>query len=384
MSGARALTAILLLAATAPAGDERVREGPWHKRDVPKGWSTVDTEHYQVQSEIGADVAQRLGDHLESMLLLYGDFMPTRRKLETFVLKVFKDKKGYCEYSNLPPDTGAVAYYRKDTKELVGYDCGFIFGQRTTPTLLRLKPTTGNELSGADIERIGKLLEGATDAYTMDLSRVLSHEGWHQYFHFFTVSWVTMPSWLDEGLGDYWFMATPDATAKHGFRVGDMNWHRLRRLRRALEDGSTATFEALMDFEQQDYYSNPGVYYAQGWSMVHFLMQHPDPEHRELIPKLIKDFKDTKNFRKSTDKVFKKHDLATVEREWIGWLLQQPIEDPLLLLAREFGTRVKLTDLDGEQRLIDVYKWYLEHPGYPGPAEPAATPADEEPAGKGS
>ena len=376
-----AALALLLLAGPARADGDRIQEGHWNKRDVPKGWSVAETEHFQVQSEIGEDLALRLGQHLERMLKLYEDFLPTRRKLETFVLKVFKDKKGFCDYSGFKLDTGTVAYYNQSGKELVGYDCGFVFGERTIPPALKLKPSTGTELSGKDIERIVDLLDDTTDTYTFDLVRVLSHEGWHQYFHFFTVSWVSMPSWLDEGLGDYFFMATDDASAgEHGLRIGDMNWHRLRRLRRALEDGETATFEALMDFEQQDYYSNPGVYYAQGWSMVQFLMQHPDPEYRELIPKLIKDFKDSKNFKKSTDKVFRKHDLASVEHEWIGWLLQQPIEDPLLTLAREYGARVKPEDLEGEARLVDVYKWYLKHPGYPGSPGAAAAPPPAPPA----
>ena len=373
----RALLALLLVAAPALAGDPQVKEGPWNKRDVPKGWVTCETEHFQVQSQIGEDVAVKLGAHLESMLDLYAEFLPTRRKLETsFVLKIFEAKKGMTDYAGMKPDTTVVAYYRQDTRELVGYDCGFILGKRTIPAALRLRPSTGDDLTDQDRMRINALLDAATDAYFFDLARVLSHEGWHQYFHFYTVSWVSMPSWLDEGLGDYFFMVHRDEKADGtvDYRLGDMNTHRLRSIRRGLEDGKAVTFEKLMDFEQADYYSNPGVFYAQGWSMVQFLMQSPDPARRELIPRLIKDFKDTKNFRKSTDKVFKKLDLAALDQEWIGWLLTQPLDDPLLTLAREFGDRLKPEGLEGETRLIDVYKWYLEPPTYPG-GPPVAVPA---------
>jgi len=369
LSPVRTAAALLLLSAAALAGDAKVKEGAWNKRDVPKGWVTCETEHYQVQSQIGEELAQKLGAHLEAMLTLYAEFIPTRRKMETsFVLKVFQDKKGFCDYAGLKPDTGVVAYYRQDTRELVGYDCGFIFGKRTIPAALQLKPSTGDGLTDQDRVRITELLEATTDAYFFDLVRVLSHEGWHQYFHFYTVSWVPMPSWLDEGLGDYFFMVhreeKPDGQVE--YRLGDMNSHRLRSIRRGLEDGKAVTFEKLMDFVQADYYSNPGVFYAQGWSMVQFLMQSPDPARRELIPRLIKDFKDSKNFVKSTDKIFKKQDLAALDQEWIGWLLTLPLSDPLLTLAREFGDRLKPEGLQGEQRLIDVYKWYLEHPDFPG------------------
>jgi hypothetical protein len=373
LSPVRAAAALLLLGAAALAGDERVKEGPWNKRDVPKGWAIVETEHYQVQSAIGEETGRRLGEHLESMLKLYGSFMPTRRKLETFVLKVFRNKQDFCEYSGYEPKAAPVAFYNQVSKELVGYDCGFVFGKRTTLPQLRVTDGAAQKLNAQERARLDELFDAATNAYTFDLVRVLSHEGWHQYFHFFTVSWVPMPSWLDEGLGDYFFMAEKDEQngGETGYRLGDMNTHRLRSVRRALEDGKTVTFEKLMDFEQQDYYSDPGTFYAQGWSMVYFLLESSDPERRELIPKLIRDFKDTKNFRKSTDKVFRKLDLAALDREWIGWLLSQPLDDPLLTAAREFAGKLKAEDLQGEERLIKAYTWYLEHPAFP---EPAAAP----------
>jgi len=123
--------------------------------------------------------------------------------------------------------------------------------------------------------------------------------------------------------------------------MADSNKIMLATLQVPLRDMSNAHMAQGMDFVQADYYSNPGVFYAQGWSMVQFLMQSPDPARRELIPRLIKDFKDSKNFVKSTDKIFKKQDLAALDQEWIGWLLTLPLSDPLLTLAREFGDRLK-------------------------------------------
>jgi hypothetical protein len=139
-----------------------------------------------------------------------------------------------------------------------------------------------------------------------------------------------------------------------------------------------------MDFDQEQYYDpqRRTMNYAQGWSMVYFLLQNPDPARRELIPRLIKDFKDSKNFRKSTDKVFKAENYDQLDRDWIGWLLSQPIDDPLLILAREFGDRLKPEAIEGDQRYIDIYKWYLEHPGYPGDALAAAPESAHPPAGE--
>ena len=360
----------VLAGAARGAGDPKVVPGKWSKRDVPKGWVVVETKHYQIQSEVGEATAKALGEHIEGMLGVYAEFLPTRRKLEEFVLKVFRDKAGFCAYSGFEKDTGTVAYYNQGSKELVGYDCGYVLGKRTTPPLLSLKPAAAGKLAEADRAQLAELFDRATDAYTFDLAAVLGHEGWHQYFHFYTVSWVSMPSWLDEGIGDWFFMAVRDGQAgtESGFRIGDLNSYRLRVVRRALEDGATVPFGRLMEFEQQDYYSNASVYYAQGWSMVHFLLRNDDPARRDLIPKLIRDFKDSKNFRKSTDKVFRKQDLDALDRDWIGWVITRPYADPLLDAVRAFGDRVTADDLAGEARLVKVWTWYAEHPGFPGGA----------------
>ena len=169
-----------------------------------------------------------------------------------------------------------------------------------------------------------------------------------------------MPSWLNEGMGDYFFMSTREEDGSYS--VGDMNHGRLRVVQKALEDGTTVSFSEMLGFEQKDYYRNRGVFYPQGWSMVHFLMQNDDEKRRELIPKLIKDFKRSKNFRKSTDRLFKGLDQDDLDRQWIGWLLTTEARDPLKTLATEFGDRIASEDLSVENlRWTEVYEWHLEH-----------------------
>ena len=38
--------------------------------------------------------------------------------------------------------------------------------------------------------------------YKMDILGAASHEGWHQYFHWYVGSRVSLPSWINEGMGD--------------------------------------------------------------------------------------------------------------------------------------------------------------------------------------
>ncbi len=290
------------------------------------------------------------------MLGVYRDMLPFKKRLPTFVVKVFRDRDEFLEY--YPRGTGAAAYYDQTNKELVGFDSGILAGIRDTPARVRLGPTFGGSLSDERQARLDEIFEQITDAYTYDLLDVFSHEGWHQYFHYYTVSWVSMPSWLDEGMGDYFFTAQRDEADE--FVVGELNHGRLRRVQRAFDDGSTVTFGRMLEFEQRDYYENPGVYYAQGWSMVHFLMQHEDEDYRELIPRLLKHFKDSKNFVKSTEKILGHLDLDELDEEWIIWVVTQRADDPMRDLAEEFGDVLLPEHILAPGSWIDAYRWRLE------------------------
>lgn len=360
-----AVAALLLvaLAAVGP-GDPKVVPGAWNKRDIPAGWTVIETEHYHVQCQAGAEKAELLAEHLESMWKVYSDFMPTRRKPETFVLKIFRDREQFLLYE--PSAKTAGAYYDASTKELVGYDSGIMLGRRDTPPMVAVTDSVLARFTEPERRRIAELFEAISDAYTLDTAGALSHEGWHQYFHMYTVSNVPMPAWLNEGIGDYFYVARRDEQAPdgHGYRLGGLNGYRLRILQRALVDGTTVDFKTLLSFEQEDYYKNASVYYAQGWSMVQFLLHNHNPEYRELIPRLIKDFKASKNFVKSTEKVFKGLDLDRLDRDWIGWVTSLEVDDPLRDLAFEFGDRLEAEELlSTDARLPGAYTWHLQHPG---------------------
>lgn len=340
------LLAVLGIATPAVAlGDERVRPGEWSPKKIPAGWVVIDTEHYQVQSQCGEDDGRRLGDHIEACLAMYEEMLPFRKTMPRFVVKLFANRAEYLGYG--APE-GSAAYYDKSAKEIVGYDTGVISGVRDIPdvALVGFDATT---LDADERVRLETLLTEVTDAYTMDAAGILAHEGWHQYFHYYTVSWVQMPSWIDEGVGDYFYTATRGDDG--AFVLGALNQARLRAIRYAFDDGTSVTFSELLGFAQKDYYSNPGVFYAQGWSMVHFLMHHEDPGMRELIPKYIKYFKDKKSIEKTNDKIFDEMDLDEIDRAWIGWVLRLPIDDPLATLATELGTRVRPQHLEGHDEL---------------------------------
>jgi hypothetical protein len=88
------------------------------------------------------------------------------------------------------------------------------------PAIISVGEDVRAKLSEPERQRVAELVEAISDAYVPDTGRALSHEGWHQYFHMYTVSWVAMPSWLDEGVGDYFYMATATRRQARGTATG--------------------------------------------------------------------------------------------------------------------------------------------------------------------
>ncbi len=342
------LSGLLLWAGTPCFADEvPVRSGPWKPGDPPEGWVLLETEHYQVQSEVGLDTAKRLATHLESMLERYRSFLPSTRRLPPFVLKVFRNRAAYERYGGT-----SVAHYDPIQKELVCYDTGVSFGIAHTPPAIRLGNPDSVYLDATQHSRLEELFQQITLAHTPDLAEVLAHEAWHQYFHEYTVSWVAMPSWIDEGVGDW--LSTPltaDGTPA-------LHQSRLRDVQQALRAGHTVPFSTLLQFEQEQYYANPEVFYAQGWSMVAYLMAHESPAQRAVVPDLIRHFKRTKNIGEATKLAFKQLDVEQLHREWMAWVLSQRAEQPLRALAREFGGLIEPEQLEAP---VDWKQRYEQH-----------------------
>ncbi len=128
-----------------------------------------------------------------------------------------------------------------------------------------------------------------------DTLAVLYHEAFHQYIYY-SVGNVAPHSWFNEGHGDY-YAGSKYVNSK--FKIGPFNW-RVGTVKEAIRQGPRAytvkkdektgkeqrifasdkgytPIKDLVAFSQGDYYSYPGVSYAQGWSLIYFL--------REEVPK---------------------------------------------------------------------------------------------------
>lgn len=129
-----------------------------------------------------------------------------------------------------------------------------------------------------------RLLIAAELKPTLRTWHLLQHEGFHQYAR--AASGRKLPSWLDEGLAEYFGEAifTGD-----GYVTGATPAWRLRRLSDAMSRGE---FEPLPEFFKltgEQWNSRPSVArYDQAWSIVHLLVNDNDASKEDKLPSYIR------------------------------------------------------------------------------------------------
>ena len=312
-----ATLAIAVLCAGPLAGQRKgLKNGLWQKRHCPPGWLLHHSKNYQIQSQVGKDKAKRLAEHMEAMLKIYKKlFRPGKPSSKRYAVKLFKDRRGFIAYGRIP---GAAAYYSPTAKEMVLYDTGKWSDEREAPT------TGINEDGGLDYEALKKKMN-------MDILGVASHEGWHQYFHWYVTSWVYLPSWVNEGMGDYFYTVTPKKVKGRKIKpqLGVLNEVRLPTIQAAVRAKRHVPVKKLLQYTKRDYYSNPGICYAEGWALCHFLLHSPKKEYNQIVPRFIRRFKDRGNWQRNTELVFKKIDLDQLEKDFTTWVLAQKYKSPV-------------------------------------------------------
>lgn len=322
---------LFLIAASLPA---QVRAGPWQTAGkIPEGWIVHNTRYYHVQSQCGIEKAKRLGAHMEIMQQVYrGMFKPKKDGTKLQTIKLFKDEAGYHAYG---APQGAAAYYNWVDREMVCYDTG-----KWSDDVKEDGPTTGEE---TPMDRLQRRRSKFLDMLTMDLLGTAAHEGWHQYFDWLVGSKVALPSWINEGMGDYFYAAAPKRDVPKGRKaraeLGLPNDGRLWVLQLAQEQGLMVPLERFVSMLQQDYYANPDVCYAQGWAFCQFLLHGAEGKYAKVIPTYVQLIKDDSNWKAVTEKAFKGLDLAAMDVEFKAYVaqLKPTVPDPFAGDEDELG-----------------------------------------------
>jgi len=320
------LAALLILACSGPAQSTRslrsIKKGPWKQGyKIPAGWVQYKTRFYEVQSQAGLEKAKRLGKHMEAMFRVYVKrFRPTKSfPTKKYTIKLFKSRGAFRAYG-APP--GAAAYFSSYDREMVCYDTGKWFDE-PKPT----GPITGGKKK-ADDPLAAAAAAAARARYKMDILGAASHEGWHHYFSWYVGSQVQLPSWINEGMGDYFYTARPMKVKGRAMpaKLGRMNEQRLSTIQFAIKHNKHVPIAEFLNYTQSDYYSNPGICYAEGWALCQFLLHGGNKKYARAIPKFIRLVDTDTNMRAVTKGAFRGIDLDQLEVDFKAWVMAQSLD----------------------------------------------------------
>ena len=177
----------------------------------------------------------------------------------------------------------------------------------------------------------------------MDLLGVMAHEGWHQYFHWYVTSWVELPSWINEGMGDYFYTAAPKQVKgrKVPADLGRDFPGRMIVIKQAVAQGRQVPISDFIHYSQADYYSTPAVCYAQGWALCQFLLHSKNKKYKKIIPTFIRLVRDDTNMEAVTRKAFRGIDLDKLEQDFIAWVkvMKLPGDDEVSATVEASGNK---------------------------------------------
>ncbi|RKY18597.1 MAG: hypothetical protein DRP90_05425 [Planctomycetota bacterium] len=248
LDSARSFSWVKKTARPAPEIDPRV--------DLPPGWKVYESENYIIQYNCSdrrkvAEFAARI----EKLHKAHVSVLPPRPDLEKlrprkqwrkFVIKYFKDRKGFQGYAGDQGVWGAAAYYSPTQGEIAFYLTGW-----TKQTLC-----------------------------------ILYHECTHQYLHTFVGGpRVPFHIWIDEGLAEYFFAA--GMGEGDSIKPGTIHKEAFNTVRSAIRGGRPRPpipIAKLIKMTQAQYYRLGRFAYNHGWALVHFLLHSGDERYARVIP----------------------------------------------------------------------------------------------------
>lgn len=264
-------------------------------------WNIHLTKNYVIEYATRKEFAERLGKELENILLLYQKTIPSQKGIAKGRVKLFDTEEDFQYYGQVP---GAAAYWSPMQREIVAY--------RFEGRKVRIGERGANEEMTVAEER-------NPEEVTFN---IIYHEAFHQYMeNIMGISRdVYVPSWLNEGMGDYFFGGRWNK--KGQFEIGLNDW-RLETIVKAVKEGKHVPLKDIFNYSQQQYYANAGLCYAEGWAICYFFMSEEGRKERyHLIPPMFyAELKKSGNYKSVNQKVLAQYDLGKMEQQWKQFVL---------------------------------------------------------------
>jgi hypothetical protein len=212
-------------------------------------------------------------------------------------VKLFDNQEDF-QYYGLAP--GAAAYWSPMQEEIVAY-----------------------RFEGGKVTLDSKEEMTVTEERTPEQTTfsILYHECFHQYMYYLMGRDrdVYVPSWLNEGMGDYFFGGRWE---KGKFVIGPNEW-RLKTIVAAVKKGKHVPLERIFRYTQQDFYAKAHLCYAQGWSINYFFLSEGGRKAGyHMIPvKMFENLRKSGDWKKATDFAFTGYDIKKMEEDWKAFVL---------------------------------------------------------------
>ena len=265
---------------------DKARKRAREQAERTPGWWYFETDRYIIITNVektgkNTSFIKIMAKRLEAMRDKYEvDFPPKSEITAVSIVRVCKDKKTYHDYGG---PGGSAGYWFAPAEELVFY---------------------------------------MENSNTKTPFAVLNHEAFHQYIYY-CCGKLSPHSWYNEGYGDYYSGARISGDGKRVLGISPFAW-RKDTIKAACRKRTHVPIKNIIKYSQRDYYANPGLCYAQGWSMIYFLNKGVKKDHpwRKILPTYLKVLQETDDKDVAVEKAFEGVDLDEFEEAWIKFTLK--------------------------------------------------------------
>lgn len=261
--------------------------------------------NYLIEYATSLEYAKKCGEELEQILALYKQVIPSAKGIPQCRVKVFDREEDFMNYGFA--GYGVAAYWSPGQEEVVCYKF------------------EGDKVTLDSKEEFTVAEEKPAEETTF---KILYHEAFHQYMFYMMGRGrrIYVPSWLNEGLGDYFFGG--EWTKNRGkFTLGINDW-RVKTIVDAVKKNEHVALDKIFHYEQMDYYKDAHLCYAEGWAINYFFMQSPVAKQKgyhQIPAKMLEALKVGGDWEKASEKVFSGYDLKKMEEEWKAFVVTLPI-----------------------------------------------------------
>jgi len=268
---------------TGPDGEPVMKKYAFRPKPLKLPFE-LKTKHYVVKTDISEKVASNIGRAMEHMYKSYASiFRPkdvAKQPVNVIVFKAREDFRQYASDITSRPMEHVLGFYR------LGYG-----------------PTPG---------QIVTYRREDGGSHTL---KILFHEGSHQFLMMVIGAHNPPPLWLNEGFAVY-FESSRWENGK--LRTGIIPGERLARLQSAIRAGNHIPLADLLTRGTDTYDS---LCYAEGWSLVYFLLKADRGAHRKRMGAFIDAIKAGRDHGEAFKRTITPN-IHALEREWKKFVLK--------------------------------------------------------------